>query len=134
MRIYRTECNTGIIAACLPCLKPLFRRIFETSWNYGSTGKSKKETNNHTLNTFHRSGIHGADFQNPSTVRSTKRTSANRDLEDNYSEESILPLQGNTITKTTVITVDRSVTSTLGGEQWSKKQEFAPERRIEDRV
>ncbi|PVH67723.1 hypothetical protein DL98DRAFT_370957, partial [Cadophora sp. DSE1049] len=25
------ECNTGIIAACLPCLKPLFRRILETS-------------------------------------------------------------------------------------------------------
>jgi hypothetical protein len=115
-------------------LKPLFKRIFDASWNYGSTGKSKKDTNTHTLNTFHRSGIHGVDFKNPSTARSMQRKSANRDLEDNYSEESILPLQDNTITKTTVITVDRSVNSTPGSEQWSKKHDIAPERRIEDRV
>ncbi|KAK7990285.1 integral membrane family protein [Apiospora arundinis] len=33
-----TECNTGIIAACLPCLKPLFKRILEnTTQRYGGS-------------------------------------------------------------------------------------------------
>jgi hypothetical protein len=54
---------------------------------------------------------------------------------DNLSEESILPLQNNTITKTTVVIVDRS-TSDGNSERvpWSKKFDISPERKIEDRV
>jgi hypothetical protein len=54
---------------------------------------------------------------------------------DNLSEENILPLQNNTITKTTVVMVDRS-TSDGNSERapWSKKLDISPERKIEDRV
>lgn len=59
--------------------------------------------------------------------------------EDNRSEESILPLQSNAITKTTVVTVDREIgdanaaTDLEAGDrrmQWGN----APEREIEDRI
>ncbi|KAK7908971.1 hypothetical protein PG985_014849 [Apiospora marii] len=36
-----TECNTGIIAACLPCLKPLFKRLLETTTQrYGKSSST----------------------------------------------------------------------------------------------
>ena len=117
-------------------MKPLFKRLLETSWNYGSS-KTKK-TNEHSLKTFSQNGIHGSKFQNISTARSTNATSMNMkqgDLTANYSEESILPLQSNSITKTTIVTVDRT-DSILATERdlWAKKQDFAPERRAEDQV
>jgi hypothetical protein len=63
--------------------------------------------------------------------------------EYNRSEESILPLQTNAITKTTVVTVDREIgvrrpdIERGEGGMWGKgtvKQDFAPERRVEDRI
>lgn len=52
---------------------------------------------------------------------------------ENLSEESILPFQSNAITKTTVVTVDRSGSKGEGEAMpWSK--DIAPERMIEDRV
>lgn len=63
-------------------------------------------------------------------------------MEDNRSEESILPLQGTAITKTTVVTVDREVGVVINGNErmnrglWGKGsvKELALERRVEDRV
>jgi hypothetical protein len=63
--------------------------------------------------------------------------SLHRDLGDNESEENILPLQRNCITKTTVITVDNSTPTPedrLESHTWSKGMDVAPERKIEDRV
>jgi hypothetical protein len=53
----------------------------------------------------------------------------------NRSDESILPLQSNAITKTTVVTVDRS--EPRGHSErtpWAKKLDISPKREIEDRV
>ncbi|CZR63592.1 related to integral membrane protein [Phialocephala subalpina] len=141
------ECNVGIITACLPCLKPLFKRMLENPWAYGSS-KTKKNTNDNNL----QSRPHGSKYAHTASV-SRDLSSKNNfemlgsrkgdDLENNRSEESILPLQGNTITKTTFITVDREVGLNShkldrGREQrgfWVMgKREYAPERRIEDRV
>ena len=134
----RTECNTGIIAACLPCLKPMFKRILEkSSWVYGSS-RSNNKTNNHSLHTFRSHQIPGSKYQSSVTASHITSKSAKVQLEDmgdNLSEESILPLQNNTITKTTLVTVDRS-TSDGNSERapWSKKLDISPERKIEDRV
>lgn len=145
------ECNVGIITACLPCLKPLFKRMLEkSSWGYGSSkGRSRKGTNDHKLQTL----PNGSKYQHNGTASritasknhfGTLSSGKDHDLGgDNISEESILPLQSNTITKTTVVTVDREIgvrrpdIERGEGGIWGKgivKQDFAPERRIEDRI
>ena len=132
------ECNTGIIAACLPCLKPLFKRILEkTSWAYGSS-RSNNKTNNYSLHNFPSHQVRGSKYQSSVTASHITSKSAKVQFDgmgDNLSEESILPLQNNTITKTTVVIVDRS-TSDGNSERvpWSKKFDISPERKIEDRV
>jgi ribosomal protein S8E len=135
---YSTECNTGIIAACLPCLKPLFKQILEkSSWAYGSS-RSNNKTNNYSLHNFASHQVRGSKYQNSVTVSHITSKSAKVQIEgigDNISEESILPLQSNTITKTTVVMVDRS--SSDGNSErapWPKKLDISPERKIEDRV
>ena len=134
----RTECNTGIIAACLPCLKPMFKRILEkSSWAYGSS-RSNNKTNNHSLHTFRSHQVHGSKYQGSVTASHITSKSAQvhlEDMGDNLSEESILPLQNNTITKSTLVTVER-FTSDGNSERapWSKKLDISPERKIEDRV
>jgi len=133
-----TECNTGIIAACLPCLKPMFKRILEkSSWMYGSS-RSNNRTNNHSLHTFGPHQVRGSKYQSSVTASHITSKSAKVQLEgmgDNLSEESILPLQTNAITKTTEVMVDRSTSDVNSGiAPWSKKLDISPERKIEDRV
>ena len=107
-----TECNTGIIAACLPCLKPLFRQILEKSSRAYGSSRSNNKTNNHSLHTFGSHQVRGSKYQSSVTVSHITSKSAKVQPEgmgDNLSEESILSLQNNTITKTTVVKVDRSL-------------------------
>ncbi|KAF8858680.1 hypothetical protein BDZ45DRAFT_651041 [Acephala macrosclerotiorum] len=141
------ECNVGITTACLPCLKPLFKRMLENSWAYGSS-RSKKNTNDHNLHSLPAGSkyAHAASASRTITSKNNFEMLGSRkgdDLESNRSEESILPLQSNRITKTTVFTVDREIGVSdhelnREGEHrgvWGKgKGEYAPERRIEDQV
>jgi hypothetical protein len=109
----------------------------KSSWVYGSS-RSKNRTNNHSLHTFAPHQVRSSKYQSSVTASHITSESAKVQLEgmgDNLSEESILPLQNNTITKTTVVMVDRS-TSDGNSERapWSKKLDISPERKIEDRV
>ncbi|KAG7285380.1 hypothetical protein NEMBOFW57_010007 [Staphylotrichum longicolle] len=105
---YSVECNVGIVAACLPCLKPLFKRILESSLGYGSS--SKKDT--YKLRSHsHGEGPTGSQYlrsRSPHRAKGRNAAKANP-LDDNISEESILALQQpHAITKTTVVTIDRA--------------------------
>jgi hypothetical protein len=132
---FRTECNTGIIAASLPCLKPLFRRILEkSSWAYGSS----RNNNSHSLHTFGPRQTRSSVYNNSVIASHGMKKAQLSGTGDNISEESILPFQSNAITKTTVVTVD-TVDRSASKEDaetipWSKKLDIAPERMIEDRV
>lgn len=131
------ECNTGIIAASLPCLKPIFRTILEkSSWAYGSNRSNNKSKNNnsHSLHNFGPRQTRGSVYNNSVTAsHSMKKAQISSMIGENLSEESILPFQSNAITKTTVVTVDRSGSKGEGEAMpWSK--DIAPERMIEDRV
>lgn len=105
---HSVECNVGIVAACLPCLKPLFKRILESSFGYGSS--SKKDT--YKLRSHsHGDGPRGSQYlRSRSPHRAKGRNAAKvNPLDDNISEESILSQQQpHAITKTTVVTIDRA--------------------------
>jgi len=140
-----TECNTGIIAACLPCLKPLFRHILETSRGYGSRGSrggywsrdgyGRSKGNAHSLHTFRQGDLSGSKA-NTSVVTSKVLKSQNDgvlDLEDD-SIENILPFQSTgAIMKTTVVAVD-SFSANSDRRSVSRGNDVAPERKVEDRV
>jgi hypothetical protein len=105
---YSVECNVGIVAACLPCLKPLFKRILESSLGYGSSGKKDTyKLRSHS----HGEGSRGSQYLRSQSPHRAKGRNAVRvnPLDDNISEESILSLQQpHAITKTTVVTIDRA--------------------------
>ena len=137
--LFRAECNTGIIAACLPCLKPLFRRILEkSSWAYGSSRSNNKSKNNnrHSLHTFGPRQTHGSVYNNSVIASHNIKKAQPSGTGDNLSEENILPFQNNNaITKTTVVIVDSSGSKgDVETMPWSKKLDIAPERMVEDRV
>lgn len=133
---HSVECNIGIFAACLPCLKPLFKRILETSLGYGSS--SKKDT--YKL----RSHSHGAGARGSQYLRSRSphRTNKGRNpakvnpLDDNISEESILSQQQpHAITKTTVVTIDRADSDSRSGASGMGWSDIGfKEQRMDDRV
>ena len=137
--LFRTECNTGIVAACLPCLKPLFSGILEkSSWAYGSSRSNNKSQNNnsHSLHAFGPRQTHGSVYNNSVIASHSMKKAQLSGTGDNLSEESILPFQNNNaITKTTVVTVNSSGSKEdIETIPWSKKLDIAPERMIEDRV
>ncbi|KAI1136431.1 hypothetical protein F5Y05DRAFT_108158 [Hypoxylon sp. FL0543] len=124
------ETNTGIIAACLPCIKPMFKSIFDSSLRYGSS--HKKDTYN--LRTYGQgTGPKGSKYLHSQTRTEigAQREAVPNSLVDNLSEESILTQKPNGITKTTVVTVDRSVEEQGEFSGWQKDY---PERVVEDRL
>jgi len=129
----RIECNTGIIAACLPCLKPLFKSILGNSRAYGSS-----QSNSYSLHKFRPGDVPGSKNHTSVVVSHVTTKSMNsqcKTIKANISEESILPLQNNNITKTTVVTIDSSSLDEHSERiHWSRKHDVALERRVEDRV
>lgn len=126
----RAETNTGIIAACLPCIKPMFKRILDSSLRYGS---SRKNDAYHLRTYGHGSNPKGSKYMHSQTRTEVdaRRVVAPDSLADNISEESILSQKPNGITKTTIVTVDRSVEERGEVSGWQKDE---PERVVEDRL
>ncbi|KAL7619805.1 hypothetical protein AAE478_010350 [Parahypoxylon ruwenzoriense] len=124
------ETNTGIIAACLPCIKPMFRSIFDSTFRYGSS-RQNEAYNLHTYG-------HGTDSKGSKYLRSQTRTEIGarseatpNSLADNISEERMLEQKPNGITKTTHVMVDRGADDRGEGSGWQKEY---PERVVEDRL
>nr|ALM31974.1 decarboxylase_GME4319 [Daldinia eschscholzii IFB-TL01] len=122
------ETNTGIIAACLPCIKPMFKTIFDSTLRYGSSRKKDA----YDLRDY----AHGTNHKGSKYLHSQTRTEVDarrgavpNSLADNISEESILTQKGNGITKTTVVTIDRGVDDRGESSGWNKDY---PERVVED--
>ncbi|KAI2780124.1 hypothetical protein F4815DRAFT_471263 [Daldinia loculata] len=124
------ETNTGIIAACLPCIKPMFKTIFDSSLRYGS---SRKRDTYNLHNYAHGTGTKGSKYLHSQTRTEidARRVAVPNSLADNISEESILTQKPNGITKTTVVTIDRSVEESGETSGWHKDY---PERVVEDRL
>ncbi|KAK9775286.1 hypothetical protein SCAR479_07962 [Seiridium cardinale] len=133
---FAIELNIGIIAACLPCLKPVFRHAFKgTSRRYNS----KNQTNSYKLRTFGSGSgpgpIYGRSFvttqieaRNPSFIQGM----------GDESQENILigaNLAPDAITKTTVVIVDRS---DLGDQPelsgWPRKTDTNDQEIVDDWV
>lgn len=187
---YSTETNTGIIAASLPCLKPIFKSMLRsTAGYYGSSGKnnggrsgvtgatSGGGSSGYKLRTYTGSNPHGRGSQFLRSATSSHATASVAHhgsafpssrttidpLADNSSEESILvnKVMGMSgineagsrhITKTTVVTVDRTdLDLEMGGggggngrgdgpgsnsdRMWAARvHDIEPERRVEDRL
>jgi len=136
-----TECNVGILAASIPCLKPLFKAMLDKS-GYSSDKNRKRDTRGyyvqdskqgHSLTTFRRGerdGPHGGLARNEANISATaSKSSANVMSTEIPSEESILPLQSNGIMKTMQIQIqseERDLTH--------RKDSFSKPRSVEDRV
>jgi hypothetical protein len=104
------EICTAIIAACIPCLKPLFKTLFDgtsAAQHYGS--RYKGYIRNTDTNKTPNSGTGGAQFE--MFDRSTNFTSdVKGGISTTGSEESILPQnpsRSDGITKTTAVFVSR---------------------------
>ncbi|KAF3059616.1 hypothetical protein GL218_04836 [Daldinia childiae] len=124
------ETNTGIIAACLPCIKPMFKTIFESSLRYRSSRK-KDEYNLHDY--AHSTGPKGSKYLHTQTRTEidARRVAVPNGLADNISEESILTQKTSGITKTTIVTIDRDIEENGEASGWHKDY---PERVVEDRL
>ncbi|KAK2623624.1 hypothetical protein QTJ16_006805 [Diplocarpon rosae] len=112
------EINVGIIAGCLPCLKPLFKKIL-TLTSFYSSSRSPRDGNRsggkemHSLHGFTRRRAHASFHSGQQKMTRSKTTVSSRGLDDHISEEGVLPIQGGPpgsgeyqITKTTVVTID----------------------------
>ena len=60
------ECNVGIIAGNLPCLKPLFRRVLGSTYGFGSNKNTNQKAYHYGTGTGHR------DAKNYSSLTSAK--------------------------------------------------------------
>ncbi|KAK4031677.1 hypothetical protein C8A01DRAFT_41873 [Parachaetomium inaequale] len=116
---YSVECNVGIVAASLPCLKPLFKRILETSLGYGSSRKKDSYKLRDQSHGSARRGSKHLDSRSPRQAKARNLVNIST-LGGNTSEESILSQQQpHAITKTTVVTIDRAKSDTgHGGSEW----------------
>ncbi|KAH6700607.1 hypothetical protein BKA61DRAFT_620853 [Leptodontidium sp. MPI-SDFR-AT-0119] len=132
------ECNTGIIASCLACMKPLFRHILDKSLKgYNSSSRSKSNNNSHELRVFPHGGMPGSKIQKSlvSTHVASTSTHIQRGGLDRNSSDEIIFFQGNAITKTTEVTVDKiGGRASREGSVWSTKNEMTPEMKAEDKV
>ncbi|KAK8123351.1 hypothetical protein PG999_003269 [Apiospora kogelbergensis] len=97
-----TECNTGIIAACLPCLKPLFKRILETT-----TQRSRGSSSNQTDRSY-KMKSYGAGGTNVAAGRGRTNSNKKRTREDEDELALFRQRSPNAITKITTVTVDSS--------------------------
>jgi len=117
---YSVECNVGIVAACLPCLKPLFKRILDSSLRYGS---SNKKDIYQLQSQSHRSAPRGSKhLRSRSPHQSKARNSVKiSTIGGNISEESILSQQQpQAITKTTTVTINTAESDARYGDSgWS---------------
>ncbi|KAK0113334.1 hypothetical protein ONS95_013590 [Cadophora gregata] len=140
-----TEVNVGIIAACLPCLKPVFKKILESSsWytsNNRSTGYGAKQNSSHKMKII-RQGYRESTNQHSVISIGTRRNRMQPgDLENNVSEETILPIQmsedPSKITRTTVVTIARTSTAYSDKDNGLGTGKTAwpggPSRQVEDR-
>ncbi|XXH01288.1 hypothetical protein Hte_007644 [Hypoxylon texense] len=130
------ETNTGIIAACLPCIKPMFKRMLDSSLRYGS---SRKKESYHLHSYGQGTGHRGSKYNHSQTrpEKSARSGVVAASLEDNISEESILTQKNSGITKTTMITIDRAVDDRASGSASGEAigwQKDYPERVVEDRL
>ncbi|KAI0124083.1 hypothetical protein BJ170DRAFT_735810 [Xylariales sp. AK1849] len=130
-----TETNTGIIAACLPCLKPLFKRMLGSSVGYSSSSIN----GGYRLRTYSVGLGPGSKFTRSKTITQIGSSRKPRTVNDhghNRSQEIIVPHGGSNshaITKTTVVVVDRSGEMDGPGRcTRSKMLDIDPERRVED--
>ncbi|GAM35592.1 hypothetical protein TCE0_017f04044 [Talaromyces pinophilus] len=127
-----TECNTGIIAGSLPCLKPLFKRLLHT---YSSGSRSRLYNyNNYDQGTKLRSlsrsmnkskagsaaVLRSGHTQNDDNPISTKighvkhsSTTISDIRGDNSSEERILPVRSGSRSDGIIRTTEVQITSTL---------------------
>ncbi|KAK8117369.1 integral membrane family protein [Apiospora kogelbergensis] len=97
-----TECNTGIIAACLPCLKPLFKRILETTTQRSRGSSSNQTDRSYKMKSYGAGGTNVAAGQGR-TNSNKKRTKGDEDELALFRQRS-----PNAITKITTVTVDSS--------------------------
>ncbi|KAI1385399.1 uncharacterized protein F4822DRAFT_432250 [Hypoxylon trugodes] len=128
-----TETNVGIISGSLPCVKPMFKKVFDSSLRYGSSRKKDE----YDLRAYGRgTNPKGSRYIQSQTGNGIVRSGAvPNSLADNISEESILTQKPNEITKTTVITIDRGVDDRgeASGEVAGWQKDY-PERVVEDRL
>ncbi|KAI1771496.1 hypothetical protein F4818DRAFT_454617 [Hypoxylon cercidicola] len=127
------ETNTGIVAASLPCIKPMFKRILDSWFRCGSS--HKKDTYN--LHSYGRStgpkGSKHAQSQTRPEIGGRSGIGPNS-WEDDISEEIILMPHGG-ITKTTMITIDRGIDDQgLASGNTTGWQRDYLERVVEDRL
>ncbi|KAI1763533.1 hypothetical protein GGR53DRAFT_531481 [Hypoxylon sp. FL1150] len=133
-----TETNTGIIAACLPCIKPMFKRMLDSSLRYESSNKKDAyHLRSYGHGHGHGTGPRGSMFshsQNRPNTEPRSRPLPNN-LDDNISEESILTQKHGGITKTTKITIDTGVDDrgSASGDAVGWQKDY-PERVVEDRL
>ncbi|KAI5863698.1 hypothetical protein GGS23DRAFT_565004 [Durotheca rogersii] len=130
------ETNTGIIAASLPCLKPMFKNLLKSSLRYGS---SQRKDTYHLRSYGHGTGPKGSKgskylHSQTKTEVGTRKGSVPNNLADNISEESILSQKPNGITKTTIVTIDRCAEDRAESSGWQKQKDYYPERVVEDRL
>ncbi|KAI1371303.1 hypothetical protein F4677DRAFT_464403 [Hypoxylon crocopeplum] len=111
------EANTGITAACLPCIKPMLKPIFGSSLRYGSP----RMNNGYNL----RACGHGIDPKGSKFSSSQSRTEIGAQsvavpsiLADTISNASMLTHRPGEITRTTVITIDRGTDEQGEGSGW----------------
>lgn len=100
-----TELNVGIIAACVPCLKPLFKALLHSS-GYRSTSKNKPNTRTYALQgsgkatkDASRAAERGESYQMQS-YKSEIGSNTRKVYPDNVSEDSLLAFEGTGIVKT----------------------------------
>ncbi|KAK8091485.1 hypothetical protein PG997_001846 [Apiospora hydei] len=113
------ECNTGIIAACLPTLKPLFKRILETTTQrYGKSSQNRTDRsykmkpygqNSNSTSASSKAGARHFQSQNQAKVGRGSRAMSNGKGGANE-DELALTRQGSptAITKVTTVTIDTS--------------------------
>lgn len=119
------ECNTGIIAACLPCLKPLFKRILDNT-HYGHSASDNQYTNqSYKMKPYGQQHIHSGTansgkgkgggsrhFQAQNLPKVGGRGSRANSKGNAKVNEDELGLAGqatpNAITKVTTVTIDTS--------------------------
>ncbi|KAH7379961.1 hypothetical protein BKA64DRAFT_765615 [Cadophora sp. MPI-SDFR-AT-0126] len=139
-----TEVNVGIIAACLPCLKPLFKKILENSTWYTSkdrgTGYAARRANrSFPMNKIPSGYQHSRNQHSVVSIGTRGDRMQAGDLKNNASEDMILPLQtpedATKIMKTTVVTVARDDTTDFEKDQpWESGKTVWPGQQVEDRV
>ncbi|KAG4440129.1 hypothetical protein IFR05_004387 [Cadophora sp. M221] len=141
-----TEVNVGIIAACLPCMKPLVKKILENSSWYTSEDRSTgygapRNNRSHPMKVISTGYQHSRNQHSIISIGTGRQGRLRAgDLEDNISEEMILPIQARhddkgRITKTIVVTIARADTIDYEREHpLASGRAVWPRHRVEDRV